>query len=732
MLGGIFLVPFIAFLVADSYFFPFISGKNFAFRIVVEVIFTAWVGLMIIDPESRPRRSWVMTAIMAAVAALSLATVFGENPFKSFWSNSERMEGLISHFHYFAYFVVLITAVKKERTWYWLFHTSLLAATIMAIYAFVQLSGGAIINQGGVRLDGTFGNAIYLAVYMLFHIFIAGYYLLRERVENWQRLFYGVLIVAFAIIMYYTATRGVILGAIGGTLLTLLIISIGNGGRARKIAGGILGVMAVLIVAFILAKDTDFVRSSPVMKRFSNISFTETTTESRFIIWGMALKGVKEQPILGVGPGNFNLVFNKHYDPRLYRQEPWFDRAHNVILDWLSSAGILGLLAYLSIFFAALKHIWRDLKERWTTTNKAVVTGLLAGYFFQNLFAFDNLFSFILFFTILAYIHSEADEATPDLPENQPQAIGAGSFWRQPIPEFAQVVSGIAIVILMSITLYTWNIKPMSANQALISALSDKYTGVNEGTLEKMNKVFSYDTFINTEAGEQFILMTGQLARDQEVDNNLKLALAEKVRVEFEKQLEISPNDSRHQLFFGSFLRTYGQADRAIEHLEIALENAPRKQNIMSELGALYASIGDMEKALFYFESSFNLDPRFDQARIVYVASLLTDGQVEKAEALLTEGFGHANVRDNLIITSYANLGMYDRVVEIWEYTINEALQNGESIPPTWYVSMGASYYATGQNENAINALLSAKEVNPGGAAEIDDLIYRIRNGLPI
>ena len=69
---------------------------------------------------------------------------------------------------------------------------------------------------------------------------------------------------------------------------------------------------------------------------------TEQTTKSRFQIWGMAIEGFKENPLLGWGQDNFNLVFNKYYDSRLYDQEPFFDRAHNVFLDWLIAGGIVG------------------------------------------------------------------------------------------------------------------------------------------------------------------------------------------------------------------------------------------------------------------------------------------------------------------------------------------------------------------------------------------------------
>jgi hypothetical protein len=49
----------------------------------------------------------------------------------------------------------------------------------------------------------------------------------------------------------------------------------------------------------------------------------------------MALKGIAERPVLGWGQENFNYVFNKYYNPQMFGQEEWFDRTHNVVLDWL-------------------------------------------------------------------------------------------------------------------------------------------------------------------------------------------------------------------------------------------------------------------------------------------------------------------------------------------------------------------------------------------------------------
>ena len=72
----------------------------------------------------------------------------------------------------------------------------------------------------------------------------------------------------------------------------------------------------------------------------------------------LPLKGFQEKPILGWGQDGFNYVFNKYYDPAMYGQESWFDRAHNAPLDFLVAGGILGFLSYFGLFFSVLYLLW--------------------------------------------------------------------------------------------------------------------------------------------------------------------------------------------------------------------------------------------------------------------------------------------------------------------------------------------------------------------------------------
>src|SRR5688500_9207935 len=97
--GGLFIVPFVPFLVSSSLFFPFITSKAFAWRIIVEIVFAAWIILALLEPAYRLRKSKILYAILTFLVIIGLADLFGAAPVKSFWSNAERMEGYITLLH---------------------------------------------------------------------------------------------------------------------------------------------------------------------------------------------------------------------------------------------------------------------------------------------------------------------------------------------------------------------------------------------------------------------------------------------------------------------------------------------------------------------------------------------------------------------------------------------------------------------------------------------------------
>ena len=100
----LFLVPVFPLIVANTYFFPFITGKALYFRILVEIIFAGWLILATLDAKYRPKVSPLVIAVTLFAVITLVADLLGVNPVRSIWSNFERSEGWITIIHLWAFF----------------------------------------------------------------------------------------------------------------------------------------------------------------------------------------------------------------------------------------------------------------------------------------------------------------------------------------------------------------------------------------------------------------------------------------------------------------------------------------------------------------------------------------------------------------------------------------------------------------------------------------------------
>lgn len=606
---GLFLVPFVPFLVSSAFFFPFITTKAFTFRIIVEVIFAAWLLLALTDTSYRPKKSIILYVTLAFLAVIGLADIFGVAPVKSFWSNFERMEGYITLLHLGMFFMVISSVFGRndpasaqgsgEAMWKRWWNMTLVAAFLMVLYSVLQLVGLKTINQGGVRVDGTLGNAIYLAVYMLFHFFLALLFLWREKKNRTLAWVYGILALSYLWILYFTATRGAILGLLGG-LLIIAILNVRNkeDELIRKTSIALLAGLLIVVGGFWGVRNTEFVTNSPVLSRFSSLTAAELKTQGRYFVWPIAFKGWQERPLLGWGQENFNYIFQKHYVPEMFRLEPWFDRAHNIFLDWMVVGGVLGLLAYLSLYVALLFSIWKPARlsgggkdTSLPYTEKSILTGLIAAYFFHNFFVFDHLISYILFFSLLAYIHSR----TPDLDLSQTYVVKDLQTY-----VYVKRVALPAVGILLVLSLYFVNIKPLMGNVFLIEALKSVQTpGRMPDAVQYFQKAYNAARLGRPEVAEHLAaravpIFSSDLSMEEK---NAFFAFAKEAVAGGTKDSSLE-KDARYQLMAGSFLSTTGQLDEALAHLERARALMPGKQQMYLEIANVFLNKGDYPAAI--------------------------------------------------------------------------------------------------------------------------------------
>ncbi len=714
-LAFIFIIPFIPLYVANGLFFPFITGKAFAFRIIVEIIFGIWLVLMLYDKKYAPKFSSISLGITVFTIVVLIADLFGMNPLRSIWSNFERMEGWIMIVHLWAYFMAVTSIFsagdEPMRTWHKFFNTSLFAATIVGLYGMFQLLGWAEIHQGSSRIDASLGNAAYMAVYMLIHTFIAVYMSTKSR-------WYLVLALLFAFLVYETSTRGTILGLIGGIMLALAVYSFFGRGQTRKSrmisAGAVLAIILVGVL-FYFNRDASFIQKNETLRRLSEISLSDTRSQARGYIWPMAIKGTFENPktaLIGLGQENFNYIFNANYDPKMWMHEQWFDRAHSVFIDWLVAGGLVGLIAYVLLFIFAFVSVWRSRNLDFTA--KSIFTGLLTAYIVHNIFVFDNLASYLLFFTILGFIHSTRAER----PVRWLQIRDNPSENRIVVRDYIYVP---VIAILFIAAFYFINIRPIQANTRLITALGS-CSGGSTTSASFYAKALELDqSMANQEIREQLLACASRVA-GSDFPKQIKDEFYTLSKREISEYIKDSPNDARAYVIGGSYFNNIGDWESGRPLLEKAVELSPNKQSIAFELATNYMNSGREKEASVLLEKTYTDAPENTLSAVAHGITLVLTGQDAKLQQLYKDNPEIAY--DPRIIAAHGKLKQYSKVIEGYRALIQKDPGNIQLYGTLVgvYLDMGRRDLALSELEGMLGKFPEAKEM-------IENAIKQIKAG---
>jgi O-antigen ligase len=464
IIAGLFAGLLMPFVYTPVTTFPFVFGKAITFAILVEIIVALYAVLVIVSPEDRPRGSAILWCVLAYAAAILVSTFVGWDPHRSFWGNHERMSGVFTVLHFIAYYLVARSVLRTKRLWTRLLAVFLATSAVMAGLAIAEHSKGLFMDQAGGRVWATLGNYIYLAVYMLFAAFVAGY-LLTETRNRWLQA----LVVAVGLldlyVLFLTETRAALIAVLLSLLIIPFIAAWQAKGRTRNYAIAAAVLLVFVGVGLYLARDNAVVASIPGLRRVLATNLTGAGDRTRILAWEVALDAWKAKWLFGWGPENFYAAFNVFYRPEslIYSYyETWFDRAHNSVLDMLAMTGVVGTFFSLGLYATAAYTVLRRLRRASLTAIQAALFLLFLGaYFFQNLFAFDALSGFLLFYLLLAFIDAEPKaeeppiEAAKRLPTVAAVAIAA------------PLVFGCLWLVVLNVRMWQGNAVNLNASMAI-------------------------------------------------------------------------------------------------------------------------------------------------------------------------------------------------------------------------------------------------------------------------
>lgn len=277
--------------------------------------------------------------------------------------------------------VFIMATTFKEKIRDTVLWVMVVSTSILSVYAILQSLGIIIFPWDAgltqmARSSSTMGNANLLGSFSMAMLPAgAGFLLSRLSLSKFR------LVSAFCFALLCTAailvskTRGSLIGLVAIVVFILFIPFIR---KSRRILVSLLLIFLILIGSSVILLGS----------RMEELSFTETgTLQVRKLIWSGSISMIQTNPILGYGPGSFQIVFPQFRNPdySLLGVSHNTLHAHCEYLEILGDTGIIGLLLWAVAAYTIFRLVYRKRESIFPqsisreTAGKWLVPGIVGG-----------------------------------------------------------------------------------------------------------------------------------------------------------------------------------------------------------------------------------------------------------------------------------------------------------------------------------------------------------------
>ncbi|GAB4537349.1 MAG: hypothetical protein Fur0020_05880 [Thermodesulfovibrionia bacterium] len=620
----LFLLPFIPLIVTPDLIFPYISGKNFAFRLLTASSLAMYLPIILFYKRYRPAPTPILFSILLFTFVVGVADLFGVNPQKSLWSNYERMEGYITIIYLTVLFVLLQSLIRTERQWTVLLNLFVFCGVIACVYAIlnpIPMRVTRFTEQYVGRVYGTLGNPPFLASYLLLVGFI-NLMLFFKTEKSLIRLTYILTLCLNAVVIYLTASRGAVVALfISMVIFVLLWLHKNKEKPNKKMAIIPISVLAVFIVCLFIFKDADFLSNSKIYRRFHNI-FSDPSVMSRIEVWRFAWNGFKERPLLGWGQENFTAIYAVNKLRLTSQVQEFLDRGHNLIIDWTINAGIIGVLSYLLVFFSLFYTLFRKFKNN--RINRigyvTILTAILA-YLIQDLFTFDTISTYLIIYTLFAYVDSPKDDDLYKMDNDKSK----DRHWL-----FIALLISMGLFILSS---YHTVLKPLRQGKAyhdIMRSYPERYQ-TYKTLLNDFRHALSYNSIANHYIRRQMVYVSTHILKKGIFDIEGSQEFINETLKEVEKELNDDGDNLEKATLIIRFLCDIAEvlpsfSPHAEEVIKRYISINPDYEWLYSKLADVYILNGEYDKAFEIMNRMVLYDPLNDAKQIrLAIAAIYAD-----------------------------------------------------------------------------------------------------------
>ncbi|MFA4872124.1 MAG: O-antigen ligase family protein [Patescibacteria group bacterium] len=776
----LFLTALTPLIVVSKIPFPFVLGKILFFRSIIEItliLFIVHLFLLFNQHKSaqiginqrlkiciNPFKSALISVLILFLISLIISTVFAVNPYRAFWGDLERGEGLFGFLHFFA-FLIMAVAIFEKKDWLNFFKLSLGVGFILIFYAFLQyfhVRNFPFLFISEVRPFSFIGNPSFLATHMFFLMMFAVVIFyqhksaqigINQRFNIFWKYFSFLIIILSALTIFITATRGAIVG-LGASILFLLVyfsfkktqINIDNylhqsakiRINQRFISIILLSLIIIFSATFWLTRGAEIWQKIPGFNRLAQTMASgkvDASTQFRLMTWQLSWEAFKEKPVFGWGNENFLVAYEKHYNPdyAIYG-ESWLDRAHNKIFDVLVMQGIFGVLAYLGIFIASFYLLIKrpliradsklinadNIKSVLISQNQhksVFIIAIIIGYFVQNLFVMDQIISDFTFFAMIGFIISISKQ---EQVISKQESRGGKLFL---------VTSSLLLIpiFILGYSLYSYNYIPYTQAKIINEVKVIERASLIENKLKEATSSYNFSQFdlrayiVDYYNNYQVhIFQNASLEPLADFFVNLVNDIIERepydVRM-FIRKTQIAQNMASYEPIL------YKEAEDSMRR---AIELAPNRQELYYNLAFSLLGQEKYQEAVETSIKAIELNPNVARAHyhLAFVLAVIGSqneneiiGEMEIADKL-NPNFESLRAGDhNIIALIYSRLGRSDKVAEIVLKKINLGLPSKFFLV---YYEEALGYFAA--TRDADNFIKTAKDVTSSISTLKDDM----------
>ncbi|MGZ3725062.1 MAG: O-antigen ligase family protein [Pseudobdellovibrio sp.] len=349
--------------------------------------------------------NWQLVGLLGIGILTFVSYLYSNNQFDSFWGNNNiPSDSLLTMIIYSLFSFLLIQVIRDNEDLKHFNIILILSTFIGAAYGIVQHYGYDPVDWWGYsqmrsNAYGAIGQAVGYATILgsVFPLILMLY--LAEKTKALRNILLLVVLAVLLGIMFSGSRMPMVLAiALSILVCAVYLFKVRTKDATKKVIGYL--VVLALSQAIYYGENTDNALTHKLKP-----TVVATGLDERIQVWQDALKIWQKYPVLGSGPETFALElklvntkdFNSNQNWGLY-----WHKAHNHLIHFLATTGVVGLLGYLLfagfIFYSIFKLTFKKKIEE----SDYLRLGYLLGYAFifcANMTAFNfittQLYGFI-------------------------------------------------------------------------------------------------------------------------------------------------------------------------------------------------------------------------------------------------------------------------------------------------------------------------------------------------